>query len=96
MTCTLEKLEATIASYDQQKVMVRLPLTGQVQLAFYGTLHFQMNTGDEPQFLIFRDGNPGVSLVFQVYDVDCIHEPDNISNRQIILKKSVDNISKVE
>ena len=92
MEVELERVEAKIASYEGQKVIVRMPIRGTVEIAFNGQLHFQINTSNEPQFLIIREGNPGVVLVFQVYDVDYIYEPDNPNKRTIVLKKAVDNI----
>jgi len=95
MQVELEKMEAIIASYDGQAVLVRMPIYGTAEIAFSGKLIFQINTGDEPQFLVLREGFPGVVLVFQIYDVDQILEPGDPTKRAIILKKAVDNISKL-
>lgn len=92
MNIPLETLEATIAAWENQKVMVRLPLFGTVEIGFYGTLIPQLNTSDEPQFLILREGNPGVTLVFQAYDVDFLYCPHDPEKRSVILKKAIDKV----
>ena len=92
MNIPLERLEATIAAWENQKVMVRMPLFGTVEIGFFGKLIPQINTRDEPQFLILREENPGVTLSFQVFDVDFLYCPDDPKNRSIILKKAIDKV----
>lgn len=69
-----------------------MPLFGTVEIGFFGKLIPQINTRDEPQFLILREENPGVTLSFQVFDVDFLYCPDDPKNRSIILKKAIDKV----
>jgi len=80
----LERLEALIASWNGQKILVRVPLVGTAFVAFYGTLTEGMNDGDEPQFTITRTDMPSPTLVFQAVDVAFIMNPDKVP--QIVLK----------
>jgi hypothetical protein len=85
----LERLEALIASWVGRKVMVRVPLAGTAQLAFYGDLKHQFDNDCDPQFLINRPEIPSPTLVFYIKDVACIKDPDK-TTPQIILKSLVD------
>lgn len=85
----LERMEALIASWVGTKRMVRVPLQGTVQLAFFGNLSCQMDQDSDPQFLITRGECPSPALVFYIKDVLCIQNADGV-NPQIYLKPVLD------
>ena len=87
----LERLEALLASIEGQKVMDTQPLGGTVHLTIEGDLGFQLNSQDDPQFLVFGDK---ITLVFQIKDVITVKGINGLCP-SIILKKRVDNSEQI-
>lgn len=86
----LERLEALLDTWAGRTVMVRVPLQNTVQLAFYGTLTCQMDSEQEPQFVLTRSDTPSPGLVFYIKDVAMIRDA-NTEKPQILLKFPVDS-----
>ena len=91
----LERLEAMISAWEGSKIMVRAPLVGNASLNFYGRLVVQMDSDDDPQFLIVRDEAPSPTLVFYIKDVMQVNDM-GVRGVAIYLKKSVDQNQVVE
>jgi hypothetical protein len=91
----LERLEALISAWEGSKVMVRAPLVGNASLNFYGRLIVQLDSDDDPQFVVVRDEVPSPTLVFYIKDV---MQVNNMGEKGVViyLKRSVDQNQVVE
>jgi hypothetical protein len=69
ITMPLERLEAVLAQMDGKKALVRVRILGGIELNFFGSIVSQVDSDDDPQFLVVYDKAPGCTLLFRAEDV---------------------------